>query len=172
MKINVKITRTGETKKLILERGSTVGYLLEKIKVKPDTIIVMSDNKPIPVDDILTETVAKQLFFPLLMLTGKGWTLRCIKEESSHADFFGSSICITYKSLKAASIWACPKECCLIEFQQELDIRGEIQHLAHVSEMKAWVLLLSKGSTTDVQEQMAVQLGKWLKKNGGEIVMG
>jgi hypothetical protein len=124
------------------------------------------------IDDILTETVAKQLFFPLLMLTGKGWTLRCIKEESSHADFFGSSICITYKSLKAASIWACPKECCLIEFQQELDIRGEIQHLAHVSELKAWVLLLSKGSTTDVQEQMAVQLGKWLKKNGGEIVMG
>lgn len=124
------------------------------------------------VDDILTETVAKQLFFPLLMLTGKGWTLRCIKEESSHADFFGSSICITYKSLKAASIWACPKECCLIEFQQELDIRGEIQHLGHVSELKAWVLLLSKGSTTDVQEQMAVQLGKWLKKNGGEIVMG
>uniref|UniRef100_A0A6C0IIA9 Uncharacterized protein n=1 Tax=viral metagenome TaxID=1070528 RepID=A0A6C0IIA9_9ZZZZ len=124
------------------------------------------------IDNILTETVAKQLFFPLLMLTGKGWTLRCIKKESEPADFFGSSICITYKSLKAASIWACPKECCLIEFQQELDIRGEIQHLAHVSELKAWVLLLSKGSITDVQEQMAVQLGKWLKKNGGEIVMG
>lgn len=129
------------------------------------------------IDDILTETVAKQLFFPLLMLMGKGWTLRTVKEESDPSqakpeDFFGSSICITYKSLKAASIWACPKECCLIEFQQELDIRGEIQHLAHVSELKAWVLLLSKGSTTDVQEQMAVQLGKWLKKNGGEIVLG
>jgi len=55
MKINVKITRTGETKKLVLEKGSTVEDLLEKIKVKPDTIIVMSDNKPVPFDDILTE---------------------------------------------------------------------------------------------------------------------
>ena len=55
MKINVKMARTIKAKKLILERGSTVGDLLEKIKVKPDTIIVMSENKPIPVDDILTE---------------------------------------------------------------------------------------------------------------------
>ena len=126
------------------------------------------------IDDILTETVAKQVFFPLLMLTGKGWSLRIVEDETEldSSIFFGSSICITYKSLKASSIWACPKECCLIEFQQELDIHGQMQHLAHVSEMKAWVLLLSKGSTTDVQEQMAVQLGKWLKKNGGEIVLG
>jgi sulfur carrier protein ThiS len=55
MKITVKMARTSKAKKLILERGSTVGDLLEKIKVKPDTIIVMSDNKPIPVDDILIE---------------------------------------------------------------------------------------------------------------------
>jgi sulfur carrier protein ThiS len=55
MKINVKMARTIEAKKLILERRSTVEDLLKKIKVKPDTIIVMSDNKPIPVDDILTE---------------------------------------------------------------------------------------------------------------------
>ena len=55
MKINVKMARTSKVKKLILGRGSTVGDLLEKIKVNPDAIIVMSDNKPIPVDDILTE---------------------------------------------------------------------------------------------------------------------
>ena len=47
--------KTGETKKIILEKGSKVRDLLEKIKIKPDTIIVMSDNTPIPVDDTLTE---------------------------------------------------------------------------------------------------------------------
>lgn len=126
------------------------------------------------IDDILTERVAKELFYPLFMLMGKGWTLRIVNEDTvgDPSVFFGSSVCITYRSGMTASIWACPKECCLIEFQQELDIHGEIQHLAHVSELKSWVLLLSKGSTTDVQEQMALQLGKWLKKNGGEIVMG
>jgi sulfur carrier protein ThiS len=55
MKINVKMTRTGETKKMILEKGSTVGDLLEKIKIKPDAIIIMSNDKPIPVDDIINK---------------------------------------------------------------------------------------------------------------------
>ncbi len=55
MKISVKMARTDEIKKIVLEKGSTVGDLLEKIKVRPDTIIAMSDNKPVPVDDILTE---------------------------------------------------------------------------------------------------------------------
>ena len=55
MKINVKMTKTGETKKIILEKGSTVEDLLKKIKVKPDAIIVMSNNTPVPVDDVLSE---------------------------------------------------------------------------------------------------------------------
>ena len=55
MKINVRITKTDETKKIILEKGSTVEDLLKKINVKPDTIIVMSKDKPIPVDDVLDE---------------------------------------------------------------------------------------------------------------------
>jgi hypothetical protein len=139
----------------------------------------------IVVDDVLTEAVAKQLLFPLFILQGGGWTLRIVKEDASPdpvagvarserdpSIFFGSSLCIAYRSAMTASIWACPKECCFIEFQQELAIHGTMQHLAHMSEMKAWVLLLSKGSNTDVQEQMAIQLGKWLKKNSGEIVLG
>jgi len=55
MKINVKIMRTGETKKIVLEKGSTVENLLDKIKVKPDAIIAMSNDKPIPVDNPLNE---------------------------------------------------------------------------------------------------------------------
>ncbi len=55
MEIKAKISRTKETRKINIEPGSTVEYLLKKIKLKPDTLIVMSDSKPIPVDDVLNE---------------------------------------------------------------------------------------------------------------------
>jgi len=69
-----------------------------------------------------------------------------------------------------SKLWALPNDCCVIEFQQELQIDGEFQHLAHVAGFKSWVLLLSKGSQTDVQEQIIEQLIKWFKKNGDEVV--
>ncbi len=53
MEIKAKLSRTKETRKINVETGSTVEYLLKKIKIKPDTLIVMSDNKPIPIDDVL-----------------------------------------------------------------------------------------------------------------------
>lgn len=55
MEIKAKISRTKETRKINVETGSTVEYLLNKIKLKPDTLIVMSNNKPIPIDDILND---------------------------------------------------------------------------------------------------------------------
>jgi len=53
VEIKAKISRTKETRKINVEPGSTVEYLLKKIKLKPDTLIVMSKNKPIPIDDVL-----------------------------------------------------------------------------------------------------------------------
>ena len=58
----------------------------------------------------------------------------------------------------------------MVEFQQEVLIDGEFQHLAHVAGFKPWVLLLSKGSVEDVQDQIAEGLERWLKKNGDELV--
>jgi len=55
LEIKVKISRTKEIRKINVEKGSTVGFLLKKIKLNPDMLIVMSDNKPIPVDDVLNE---------------------------------------------------------------------------------------------------------------------
>ena len=53
LKIKVKISRTNETKEVDLENGATVQNLLKKINLKPDTIIVLNNNKPIPIDDEL-----------------------------------------------------------------------------------------------------------------------
>lgn len=127
-------------------------------------------------DDILTESVAKEKLFPLLVLQSKGWTLRFVQQTDYgvYDALMGASLCMVYglpTNKMAAKIWALPKECCLIEFQQELQLSGETQHLAHVSDLRSWVLLLAKGSVQDVQEQMVMQFGKWLKKNVGEIVV-
>jgi sulfur carrier protein ThiS len=48
--ITVTLSRTKETKKLQIEEGLTVENILKKINLKPDTIIVMSKNKPVPID--------------------------------------------------------------------------------------------------------------------------
>ena len=55
MLIRVKIVRSNEIKKANLEKGSTIEDLLKKFNLKPDTIIVMNKNHPIPIDDILNE---------------------------------------------------------------------------------------------------------------------
>jgi len=55
LKIKVNLSRTGEIREISLDVGSTVEDILRKIKLKPDTTIVLSDNTPIPIDDVLTQ---------------------------------------------------------------------------------------------------------------------
>ena len=55
MEIRVKLSQANEIKRIRLEAGSTVESLLNKFKLKPDTLIVMSKNKPIPVDSELND---------------------------------------------------------------------------------------------------------------------
>jgi len=55
MKITITISRTRETEDIQLNQGSTVNDLLKKINLKPDTLIVMHKNTPVPIDDVLTD---------------------------------------------------------------------------------------------------------------------
>ena len=55
MKIKVKISRTNKEKEIQLEKGSTVIDLLNKLKIKPDSVVVMSNKTPIPFDDNLKD---------------------------------------------------------------------------------------------------------------------
>jgi sulfur carrier protein len=55
MKIRIIILPENSTKEVDIEPGSSVNDLLMNIQLKPDAIIVLRDNIPIPVDDILTE---------------------------------------------------------------------------------------------------------------------
>ena len=55
MKIRVKISRIKDEKEIQLEKGSTVMDLLNNLKFKPDNVVVMSGNTPIPIDDKLKD---------------------------------------------------------------------------------------------------------------------
>jgi hypothetical protein len=102
------------------------------------------------------------------------WSIRVVSSESGQwSTLLGSSLCIFVggknTQTKWSKLWALPKDCCVIEFQQELNMDGEFQHLAHVSDFKSWILLLSKGSVKDIQEQILTQFKKWYKKNNSDL---
>jgi len=55
MKITVKIMPENSIKEVDLKSGSKVYDVLKKINLRPDALIVLKGNTPIPVDEILDE---------------------------------------------------------------------------------------------------------------------
>ncbi len=53
--IRVKISRSDKIKEIQIEKNSTILDILNTLDLKPDTVIVMSNNMPIPIDEILTK---------------------------------------------------------------------------------------------------------------------
>ena len=51
VKIKVTLVRTNEILSLNLSKGSTGEHILKQINLKPDTVIIMNDNKPVPIDE-------------------------------------------------------------------------------------------------------------------------
>ena len=106
------------------------------------------------------------------------WTIKMadVNSYAVYDDFLGASLCIFAGGKRCENVWAklwsLPLTCCVIEFQQELKMDGEFQHMAHVCDFKSWILLLSKGTTQDVNEQMMKGIEKWYSKNEGELMVG
>jgi hypothetical protein len=123
----------------------------------------------------ITQKFAEEQITKFLQNRSEEWSIRYVLESdyASYDALLGASLCIFIGGQKTqnfwSKLWALPKDCCVIEFQQELKIDGEFQHLAHISGFKSWVLLLSKGTVQDVQEQIIEQLTKWFNKNEDEI---
>jgi len=55
MKIRVKLSRINHIKEYFFDNGSTVQDLLKEIDLKPDTVIVINRDRPIPIDEELTD---------------------------------------------------------------------------------------------------------------------
>ncbi len=107
---------------------------------------------------------------------GEEWEIVTIHEKISgrYDQLCGASLCIfiggkdTEKNW--SKLWALPSECCVIEFQQELQIDGQFQHLAHIAGFKSWIYLLSKASESDIQNKILESFKKWFDKNSDELV--
>ena len=55
MIIRVNISRSDKIKEIKINKNSTILDLLNKLDLKPDTVIVMRENIPIPIDETLTD---------------------------------------------------------------------------------------------------------------------
>ena len=121
-------------------------------------------------DETLTQAFIKERITPLLP---SDWIIRVVSTVGDYESLVGASLCILIggkdTQTKWSKLWALPRNCCVIEFQQELALDGECQHLCHVADWKSWVLLLAKGPIRDVQLQVTEQLTKWWKKNEDEL---
>jgi len=51
--IRVNISRSDDIKKIKVNKNSTIQDLLDILDLKPDTVIILRNNIPIPVDEIL-----------------------------------------------------------------------------------------------------------------------
>ena len=124
------------------------------------------------IDEVCSETMVQEKMAP--WLEQNDWTVHLLRQdELGYDSLLGASWCIIYGGPETrrrwSALWALPLDACVVEFQQELALDGELQHLCHVSDWKSWVLLLAKGSVSDVQDQVMEQLTKWYKKNSCEL---
>ena len=54
MKITVRLVPSNTSKVVEVNKNATILDLLQKMLLKPDTVIVAKNNIPIPIDEVLT----------------------------------------------------------------------------------------------------------------------
>lgn len=100
---------------------------------------------------------------------GTGWEVERIMPGYTSDAWFGASLCLLVGGpdthAKWAPIWMLPKGAVLLEFQQELTMSGECQHVAHISDLASWIFLLSKGSVADIQTDLLAGVKGWWAKH-------
>ena len=123
----------------------------------------------------VTRSFVQQRIAPWLQRQDRAWQVRAVNgadsiTHGSYSAMQGTALCIFLGGAEVwAPIWALPKEACVVEFQQELKLQGESQHVAHMAELIPWVLLLAKGTVEDVQDQIMEQLEKWYRRSAHHI---
>ena len=123
----------------------------------------------------VTRSFVQQRIAPWLQRQDRAWMVRTVNgadsiTHGSYSAMLGTALCVFLGGAEVwAPIWALPKEACVVEFQQELKLQGESQHVAHMAELIPWVLLLAKGTVEDVQDQIMEQLEKWYRRSAHHI---
>lgn len=119
------------------------------------------------------EVLTKECVSRVAEVLGSGWTVEWQEQEQGQGQgqdrLFGASLCLLVggpdTQAKWAPIWRLPKGAALLEFQQELAVDGECQHVAHVSDLNSWIFLLAKGSVGDIQADLLAAVKGWWEKH-------
>lgn len=135
----------------------------------PETCIVLynttSDTKVSPFTYEIVDSVKEVL--------GDGWNVTSMDMNKSgseaYIELIGKQLCIFFggEGMKTVwpKLWALPPGAKVIEFQNELKVDGEFQHMAAAAEFDSWIVTLYKGDAVDMRSQAVKQL-EMLKNDG------
>jgi len=120
------------------------------------------------VDEILIPEFIETTIKPLLPTD---WSVEQVLRTTYGLDGFrglvGASLVILYNLPKQeehwAKLWAVPKGCRVIEFQNELKVDGGCQQLCGAAELVSWLYPLYKGTVGETRGQIATTLTEWFK---------
>ena len=106
---------------------------------------------------------------------GEDWNIDIVESiaNADYEEYCGASLCIYFggkgKREEWSKVWTLPKECCLIEFQREIELDGELQHIAHISGLKSWIYFINEESDSEIQDKIIESIRKWINKNEDEL---
>jgi len=135
-------------------------------EIIPNTCVVLynttSDTKLSPFTYEIVDSVKGIL--------GESWTVTALDMNASgtsaYAELVGKQMCVFFGGEKMDSVWpklwALPPGCQVLEFQNELKVDGEFQHMAAAAELDSWVMTLYKGDAEDMRGQASKQFKAWI----------
>lgn len=135
----------------------------------PNTCVVLVNrtgtNTGSPFTDAFVEKIQTIL--------GDTWSVKPINMHDTGSDVYeqvkGASMCIFYNEPKYeavwAKLWALPVGCVVLEFQNELKVEGEFQHMAAAAEFQSWIITLFKGKPEEMSSQAIQYFESWYGSN-------
>ena len=113
-------------------------------------------------DEILTPEFCTTVLSPLLSSYEIVCLPRTVFGTQAYKVLAGTSLCLLYNLPKQedqwAKLWALPKGCRVLEFQNELKVEGGFQHLASMAGFDTTLIPLHKGPIEDLQGQVVEQI--------------
>jgi hypothetical protein len=137
------------------------------------------DWKEVPVGKkcvVLTNSILNSNFITGLQGILEDWDICQIGEKDycKYDEIVGASLCIFIggknKQNNWSKLWCLPKGCCVVEFQEEAEIDGEFQHLAHISGFTSWIYLLPKLYGNQLQKHINEMCEKWYNKHSEQLI--
>ena len=113
-------------------------------------------------DEIFTELFCTTVLAPLLPSYEIVCLSRTVVGPDAYKVLAGAGLCILYNLPKQdeqwAKLWALPKGCRVLEFQNELKVEGGFQHFAAMAGFDTTLFPLHKGPVDDLQGQIVEQI--------------